>query len=173
MVGSFLPSYQIEQKTKKPRYESPSISMQAAAIPTPNNDADETYGTSGHGQQSSTPKPSLAPSASFRGDSWSAPLHPAPEPRNSNTDINISLPGQWAHDSRTPILLLTCEVSYWPKLCFSCLSLAAYICSSTKWIQYLPVVLTSSVWLTTIGVWLSPYGGDLRFFSFLLWMNSY
>jgi len=94
VVGSFLPTYQIEQKTKKPRYESTSISMPAAAIPISSNDVNETYGTSGHGKQSSTPKPNLAPSASFRGDNWSAPLHSAPEPRNSNTDINISLPGQ-------------------------------------------------------------------------------
>ena len=93
VVGSFLPSYQLEQKTKKPRYETTSISVPAAAIPIPSSEMEETYGSSGHGPQSSTPKRNLAPSSSFRGDNWSAsPLRSAPEPRNSNTDINISLP---------------------------------------------------------------------------------
>jgi len=67
--------------------------MPAAAIPIPSNEMEETYGSSGHGPQSSTPKPNLAPSSSFRGGNWSASLHSVPEPRNSNTDINISLPG--------------------------------------------------------------------------------
>ncbi|KAJ6809117.1 putative AT-hook motif nuclear-localized protein 1 [Iris pallida] len=93
VVGSFLPSYQLEQKTKKPRYESTSISMPAAAIPLPSTERDEAYGGNGQGPQTSTPKPSLVSSASFRGDNWSASLHTVSDTRNAGTDINISLPG--------------------------------------------------------------------------------
>ncbi|XP_020244306.1 AT-hook motif nuclear-localized protein 1-like [Asparagus officinalis] len=118
VVGSFLPSYQIEQKskkaryetfstemeetynssgygqkTKKPRYETSftSISVPAGAIPIPSTEMEEaTYSV--HGQQSSTPRPNI--SSTFKGDNWSAaPLHSVPEQRSSNTDINISLPG--------------------------------------------------------------------------------
>lgn len=92
MIGSFLPSYQLEQKTKKPRYETTPISMPAAAIPIPSTGMDDTHGSSDHGRHASTPKPNLA-SSSFRGDSWSGPPHFVAETRNANTDINISLPG--------------------------------------------------------------------------------
>ncbi|KAJ6802267.1 putative AT-hook motif nuclear-localized protein 1 [Iris pallida] len=93
VVGSFLPSYQLEQKTKKPRYMSTSISMPAAAIPLPSTERNESYGGNGQGPQTSTPKPSLVTSSSFRGDNWSASLHAAPDTRKSSTDINISSPG--------------------------------------------------------------------------------
>ncbi|KAJ6807433.1 putative AT-hook motif nuclear-localized protein 1 [Iris pallida] len=93
VVGSFLPSYQLDQKTnKKPRYENTSISMPAAAIPMlPSTEMGAAYGGNGQGPQNSTPKPSLVTSSSFRSDNWSP--HTAPDTRNSNTDIIISLHG--------------------------------------------------------------------------------
>ncbi|XP_020705981.1 AT-hook motif nuclear-localized protein 1 [Dendrobium catenatum] len=96
VVGSFLPGYQLEQKTKKPKLET-SAAMPAAGVavrmPT---EVEDTYSSGGQGQQlASTPKPSLTISSSFKGENWSASLHSSvPDSRNSATDINISLPGE-------------------------------------------------------------------------------
>ncbi|XP_077235562.1 AT-hook motif nuclear-localized protein 1-like [Tasmannia lanceolata] len=92
VVGSFMPSIQQDQKPRKPKTDSTMIATATAAIPISSVEMDgATYG--GQGQHSSTtPKPSLAPSSSFRGDNW-ASLHNLPDSRNSTTDINISLPG--------------------------------------------------------------------------------
>lgn len=94
IVGSFLPSYQTEHKSKKPRYET-SFSMPATSIPgvIPNARMDDDRDTSIQLQHGafSTPKPNLAPSVSFRGENnWTATLHSVPESRNNNnTDINL------------------------------------------------------------------------------------
>ncbi|KAG0473094.1 hypothetical protein HPP92_014518 [Vanilla planifolia] len=95
VVGSFLPSYQFEQKTKKPQSDPPPISTTTAAMPISTMEMEESYGGGGQGQQSSsTPKPILATSSSLRGENWSASIHSSViEARNSTTDINISPPG--------------------------------------------------------------------------------
>ncbi|XP_010277390.1 PREDICTED: AT-hook motif nuclear-localized protein 1-like isoform X2 [Nelumbo nucifera] len=91
VVGSFLPSTQLEHKPKKQKIEVTSTVTPTTAIPVPNAELQEGY--NGQGQQNSaTPKPNLASSSSFRADNWSS-LQSMPESRNSATDINISLPG--------------------------------------------------------------------------------
>ncbi|KAK8944608.1 hypothetical protein KSP39_PZI007928 [Platanthera zijinensis] len=103
IVGSFLPSYQLEQKTKT-KHDSPlPLPTPTDAIPMSSMEMDETYQSgSGHGpplqqQQSrisSIPRPILTTASSFRGENWSASLHSSVhEARNSSTDINVSLPG--------------------------------------------------------------------------------
>ncbi|WOL19249.1 AT-hook motif nuclear-localized protein 1-like [Canna indica] len=93
VVGSFLPSYQMEQKMKKPRVEATSVSTPTSAIPLTSTDMDEAYG-SGQGQHGSAPtKPiaSITPSPSFRTENWPASVQSVPG--SHSTDINISLPG--------------------------------------------------------------------------------
>ncbi|KAL3647254.1 hypothetical protein CASFOL_008222 [Castilleja foliolosa] len=69
VIGSFLASSQVEQKTNKHKPESVSI-ISAASIPM----GDTTYHTS----------------PSFRGESWSSM---PPDARNKPTDINVTLAG--------------------------------------------------------------------------------
>lgn len=91
VVGSFLPSYNLEQKTKKPRLETSAVSAPTAAVPISSMEMEAAYGTA-QGQQSlATPKSKLTTS-SFRGEKWSASLQSAADTRNT-TDINVSLPG--------------------------------------------------------------------------------
>ncbi|KAL0913843.1 hypothetical protein M5K25_017333 [Dendrobium thyrsiflorum] len=97
VVGSFLPGYQLEQKTKKPKLEtSAAMPTAAVAVRMPNMEVEDTYSSGGQGQQlASTPKPNLTISSSFKGENWSASLHSSvPDTRNSATDINISLHGE-------------------------------------------------------------------------------
>ncbi|KAK8946295.1 hypothetical protein KSP40_PGU020841 [Platanthera guangdongensis] len=103
IVGSFLPSYQLEQKTKTKHDSALPLPTPTDAIPVSSIEMEETYQSgSGHGppqhqQQSrisSTPRPILTTASSFRGENWSASLHSSvQEARNSSTDINVSLPG--------------------------------------------------------------------------------
>jgi hypothetical protein len=95
VVGSFLPSNQLEPKPKKLKNESnpaiaaPATTTIATVVPAFNAENEESMG-GGNGQQnSSTPRPNLASSSTFRRENW-AILH---DSRNSGTDINISLPG--------------------------------------------------------------------------------
>lgn len=97
VVGSFLPSNQPEQKPKKlkndsnPAIVAPATTSIATVVPAFNAENEESLG--GNGQQnSSTPRPNLASSPSFRRENW-AILHSVQDSRNSGTDINISLPG--------------------------------------------------------------------------------
>ncbi|XP_059455930.1 AT-hook motif nuclear-localized protein 7-like [Corylus avellana] len=97
VVGSFLPSNQPEQKPKKQKNESnPAIVTPATTVATvvPAFNAENEESLGGNGQQnSSTPRPSLASSSTFRRENW-AILHSVQDSsRNSGTDINISLPG--------------------------------------------------------------------------------
>ncbi|WOK95334.1 hypothetical protein Cni_G04041 [Canna indica] len=93
VVGSFLPSYQMEQKVKKPRIETGSASTTpTSAIPLPTPEVEEAY-VSGQGQHSSaTGKTNPPTTSSFRGENWSASLPSVSGSRNT-TDINVSLPG--------------------------------------------------------------------------------
>ncbi|GMY09375.1 AT-hook motif nuclear-localized protein 1-like [Fagus crenata] len=96
VVGSFLPSNQHEQKPKKLKNEStpaiftPATTM-ATMIPTSGAENDDSLGGNGH-QNSSTPRPNLASSSSFRRENW-VTMHAVQDARKSGTDINISLPG--------------------------------------------------------------------------------
>ncbi|RWW82319.1 hypothetical protein BHE74_00009223, partial [Ensete ventricosum] len=94
VVGSFLPSYQMEQKIKKPRIETGSVSTPAsAAMPHSSTDMEEAFG-GGQGQNSSaTGKPNPSTTSSFKVENWAPSLHPVPGSSNSTTDINIGLPG--------------------------------------------------------------------------------
>ncbi|XP_073010675.1 AT-hook motif nuclear-localized protein 1-like [Typha latifolia] len=92
VVGSFLPSYQLEQKTKKTRLDTASVSNPTAAIPISSAGMD-TY-TSGQGQQSSGATPKVNVTASpLKGENWVPPLQSAPAAKNSATEVNIPVPG--------------------------------------------------------------------------------
>ncbi|KAJ0964162.1 hypothetical protein J5N97_029284 [Dioscorea zingiberensis] len=92
VVGSFLPSYQMEQKTKRPKYESVSVSAStpAAGVPHSSIETEEVYG-GGEGYPSSTTPKSNIVISSFK--DWASSTHSVPNTKNSSTDINISLPG--------------------------------------------------------------------------------
>ncbi|KAG0460367.1 hypothetical protein HPP92_020664 [Vanilla planifolia] len=93
VVGSFLPGYQLEQKTKQPKLDSP-IAVPSTTVPVPAMEKEEPCGVESVHHSSSTPKPILTTSSSFREENWSASLHSSVlETRNSITDINISLSG--------------------------------------------------------------------------------
>ncbi|MQL92474.1 hypothetical protein Taro_025095 [Colocasia esculenta] len=91
VVGSFLPNYQMEQKTKKFRVQPASIPAPAPAIPISSAEMDDAFSL-GQGQSGSNPRPNAGPPF-FRGENWSSSLNSAPDSRNSPTDVNISLPG--------------------------------------------------------------------------------
>ncbi|KAG4119512.1 hypothetical protein ERO13_D11G085500v2 [Gossypium hirsutum] len=92
VVGSFLPGNQHDQKPKKQKIESipatvapnPSI----AAAPASNAEKEDGIDVVSPQQNSNALKPSLT-GATFRRENWAATMQ---EPRNSATDINISLP---------------------------------------------------------------------------------
>ncbi|KAJ8470713.1 hypothetical protein OPV22_025056 [Ensete ventricosum] len=89
VVGSFLPSYQMEQKIKKkPRLEAGSASTPPSAIPSSSADAEEAFG-SGRGQHDQAATGKLDPSTTspFGEESWAAALRSVP------ADFNMSLPG--------------------------------------------------------------------------------
>ncbi|EHA8589381.1 AT-hook motif nuclear-localized protein 1 [Cocos nucifera] len=91
VVGSFLPSYKLEQKTKKPKLETSSVST-PTAVPISSMGMDEAYGSVQGLRSPATPKTNLTTSSTFRAENWAAPLQSAPDTRNSTTDINVSLP---------------------------------------------------------------------------------
>ncbi|KAJ0970990.1 hypothetical protein J5N97_018949 [Dioscorea zingiberensis] len=93
VVGSFIPGYQMEQKTKKLKHESTSAAPLPTAVTISNRDVEEAHGARQEEQRSSvTAKPTVAASSSFRGENWTPSLNSMPDSRNSSTDINISLP---------------------------------------------------------------------------------
>ncbi|OAY73464.1 AT-hook motif nuclear-localized protein 1 [Ananas comosus] len=93
VVGSFLPSYQLEQKAKKPRLDRvPASTPTSAPAPISAADMEETY-SSGQGPPRSSAPSKFTITTSFRGDNWSSPLQSVPDSRNSATDVKISIPG--------------------------------------------------------------------------------
>ncbi|KAG7018945.1 AT-hook motif nuclear-localized protein 1 [Cucurbita argyrosperma subsp. argyrosperma] len=104
VVGSFLPtSSQQEPKVKKQKPESVPAAAPVAAptttpattVPTSNADTDDSLNGNGQPNPGSLKPASFAPSA-FQRDNWGANAavrSSLQEPRNSPTDINISLPG--------------------------------------------------------------------------------
>ncbi|KAG6495087.1 hypothetical protein ZIOFF_042878 [Zingiber officinale] len=86
VVGSFLPSFLMEHKTKKPGLEAGSVSTPASAIPLSRTNMEEEALGSRQAQPSSvTAKPGSSTTPGFTVENWS--------PRSSPMDINISLPG--------------------------------------------------------------------------------
>nr|CAD1840679.1 unnamed protein product [Ananas comosus var. bracteatus] len=86
VVGSFLASYQLEQKMKKPRTETAATPTTAATIPISGAEMNNCGGS---------PPPKLnAATPSYRAETWVSPLmQSAPNTRNSTMDVNISVPG--------------------------------------------------------------------------------
>ncbi|GAV60242.1 DUF296 domain-containing protein [Cephalotus follicularis] len=95
VVGSFLPGSQNEQRPKKLKTDSrPAIVAPVPTVTAAMNvfHSEKEEGMGGHGQQNSgAPKPNLASSSNFLRENWTT-MHTVQEPRNSGTDINISLP---------------------------------------------------------------------------------
>ncbi|XVF79895.1 hypothetical protein PTKIN_Ptkin15bG0027400 [Pterospermum kingtungense] len=90
VVGSFLPSNQHDQKSKKQKNESVSatVAPNPPIVPASASNAEQEDGIGGLSHQNSTAlKPNLA-TAPFHRENWAT----MQEPRNSATDINISLP---------------------------------------------------------------------------------
>ncbi|KAH7687051.1 AF0104/ALDC/Ptd012-like protein [Dioscorea alata] len=93
VVGSFIPGYQMEQKSKKPRHEPASVTPLTTARPISIMETEEAHGAKQEEQRSSvTAKPTVGASSSFRAENWTPSLNSMPDNRNSSTDINISLP---------------------------------------------------------------------------------
>ncbi|GJN39820.1 hypothetical protein PR202_gb28963 [Eleusine coracana subsp. coracana] len=76
VVGSFLPSYQLEQKNKKPRVEAaPSLPQTPPAVPISST---ETH-SSEQGQHSSAAPANIVTSGYSAEQSWVSPAQPMPE----------------------------------------------------------------------------------------------
>lgn len=82
----------MEQKTKRPKYDSLSVSVStpAAGIPVSSIETEEGYCKDETYLNSTTPKSNIVVT-SFK--DWASSAHSAPDTKNSSTDINISLPG--------------------------------------------------------------------------------
>ncbi|XVF33490.1 hypothetical protein REPUB_Repub17cG0173000 [Reevesia pubescens] len=90
VVGSFLPGNQHDQKPKKQKNESipATVAPNPTIVAAPASNVEKEDGIGGYSQQNSNAlKPNLA-TATFRRENWAT----MQEPRNSATDINISLP---------------------------------------------------------------------------------
>ncbi|RWV90128.1 hypothetical protein GW17_00047692 [Ensete ventricosum] len=94
VVGSFLPSYHLEQKIKKTKLENSSISTPTATIPI-SSTATEGAHCGGEPTHCSlmTPELNLTNATSFKGDNCAAPLHSVPDTRDSATNVGITSPG--------------------------------------------------------------------------------
>ncbi|KAE8677423.1 AT-hook motif nuclear-localized protein 3 [Hibiscus syriacus] len=92
VVGSFLPGYQHDQKSKKQRNESvpDAVALNPNKVhePASNAEKEEDGIDVQHSQQNSNTSKQNFATASFRTGNWAN----IQEPRNSATDINISLP---------------------------------------------------------------------------------
>ncbi|XWS45941.1 hypothetical protein CRYUN_Cryun14cG0022500 [Craigia yunnanensis] len=90
VVGSFLPGNQHDQKSKKQKNESipATVTPNPTIVAAPASNAEKEDGIGGLSHQNSNGlKPNLA-TATFQRENWAT----MQEPRNSATDINISLP---------------------------------------------------------------------------------
>ena len=90
VVGSFLPGNQHDQKSKKQKNESipATVAPNPTIVAAPASNAEKEDGVDGLSQQNSNAlKPNLT-TATLRRENWAT----MQEPRNSATDINISLP---------------------------------------------------------------------------------
>ncbi|XP_045798623.1 AT-hook motif nuclear-localized protein 7-like [Trifolium pratense] len=95
VVGSFLPSNQQDQKTKKPKSDYATATV-TAPIPVssepPSTNGERIDVMCGHPMQNSgTFNSNFTPPSAFRRENW-ANMHSMPDSMKSATDINISLP---------------------------------------------------------------------------------
>ncbi|PNX75332.1 DNA binding protein [Trifolium pratense] len=95
VVGSFLPSNQQDQKTKKPKSDYATATV-TAPIPVssepPSTNGERIDVMCGHPMQNSgTFNSNFTPPSAFRRENW-ANMHSVPDSMKSATDINISLP---------------------------------------------------------------------------------
>ena len=95
-MGSFLPSNHQEHKPKKQRAESgvePVTSgINISGMPIHNAEEEDDM-SHGHGHQNSgSQRPNLGSNSPFQRENWPS-MNAMQDPRNSATDINISLPG--------------------------------------------------------------------------------
>lgn len=91
VIGSFVPGNQHDQKSKKQKNESipATLAPNPATVDLPASNAEKEDGIGvQHSQQNSNTLKQNFATASFRTDNWAN----IEEPRNSDTDINISLP---------------------------------------------------------------------------------
>ncbi|XVE76981.1 hypothetical protein DITRI_Ditri13aG0024800 [Diplodiscus trichospermus] len=91
VVGSFLPGNHHDQKSKKHKIESipATVPPNPTIVAAPASNAEKEDGiTELPHQNSNAMKPNLTPAPTFRRENWAT----MQEPRNSATDINISLP---------------------------------------------------------------------------------
>ncbi|KAL5230189.1 hypothetical protein ABZP36_028965 [Zizania latifolia] len=92
VVGSFLPSYQMEQKNKKPRVDTPP----APAQTPPSVPISSTNTLSGEqGQQSSVPERTNIVTSAYGADqSWASPIQSIPDnTRTSSGDVKVTASG--------------------------------------------------------------------------------
>nr|XP_010909702.1 AT-hook motif nuclear-localized protein 1 [Elaeis guineensis] len=90
VVGSFLPGYQMEQKSKKPKLETTSVSFPSATIQIPSSHAEEAY-SGDQGTSTSAMLKATHATTSFRGETRSSSLPSGPDDtRNFPADINAS-----------------------------------------------------------------------------------
>ncbi|XP_062196433.1 AT-hook motif nuclear-localized protein 1-like [Phragmites australis] len=93
VVGSFLPSYQLEQKNKKPRVDTaPTLAQTPPAVPI---SSAETH-SSEQGQHSSAAQRSTdILTSAYRADqSWASPAQPIPEAsRTPSGDLKVTASG--------------------------------------------------------------------------------
>ncbi|KAG6532089.1 hypothetical protein ZIOFF_005927 [Zingiber officinale] len=92
VVGSFLPSYQMEHKIKRSGVEVGSVSTPTSAIPLSRTDTEEAFSSSQSQPSSAIAKPGPSTTPGFRVENWSPPQSTT-APRSTAMDINISLPG--------------------------------------------------------------------------------
>ncbi|KAH1106891.1 hypothetical protein J1N35_010659 [Gossypium stocksii] len=92
VVGSFVPGNQHDQKSKKQKNESIPATLApnpaTVDLPASNAEKEDGIGVQHSQQNSNTLQQNFATTASFRTENWAN----IQEPRNSATDINISLP---------------------------------------------------------------------------------
>ncbi|CAL9136477.1 unnamed protein product [Musa acuminata var. zebrina] len=93
VVGSFLPSYHLEQKIKKAKLETSSISTPTATIPISSMATEGAHCGRPTHCSSITPESNLTNATSFKGDNWAAPLQSVPDTRDPTTNVGITSPG--------------------------------------------------------------------------------
>ncbi|CAL9065893.1 unnamed protein product, partial [Musa banksii] len=93
VVGSFLPSYHLEQKIKKAKLETSSISTPTATIPISSTATEGAHCGRPTHCSSITPESNLTNATSFKGDNWAAPLQSVPDTRDPTTNVGITSPG--------------------------------------------------------------------------------
>ncbi|KAL6658793.1 hypothetical protein ACP70R_002833 [Stipagrostis hirtigluma subsp. patula] len=90
VVGSFLPSYQLEQKNKKPRVDAPSpLAQTPPAVPISST---ETHSSEQGQHSSAVPRTTNIVTSAYSADqSWASPAQPVPEvSRTSSGDLKVT-----------------------------------------------------------------------------------